>query len=149
MKSLVRFLSLLCVVGFINIAFASKAAADVSVVTHKQVTIDQLTRNQLRRIFTMRQSVWPDGQPIVVYVLSSEDEVNKSFCKQVLQMFPYQLERQWNRLTYSGVGEPPVIVGSVEEMKRMITETPGAIGYLPDSSFTADDQINVLAGGTQ
>ena len=64
-------------------------------------------------------------------------------------MFPYQLERQWNRLTYSGIGEPPVVVGNVEEMKRMIAETPGSIGYLPDTALTPEDKLNVLAGGTQ
>ena len=149
MTYLFRAITLLFFAGAMNISISSTAFAEVSVVTHQQVSIKQLNRNQLRRIFSMRQPVWPDGQPIVVYVFSSSNAVNQSFCKQILQMFPYQLERQWNRLTYSGVGEPPVVVSSVEEMKRMIADTPGSIGYLPDSVLTPEDNLNVLTGGTK
>ena len=45
-------------------------------------------------------------------------------------MFPYQLDRIWNKLTYSGLGVAPIIVNTPKELLDAIIKTPGAIGYV-------------------
>ena len=45
-------------------------------------------------------------------------------------MFPYQVERIWNKLTYSGLGDLPNQVQNEQEMLRKVSEQPGAIGYV-------------------
>jgi hypothetical protein len=35
-------------------------------------------------------------------------------------------------MVYSGTGVPPTVVESVEDLRRRVEETPGAIGYIED-----------------
>lgn len=77
----------------------------------------------------MRQQYWSTGQPIVVYVLPSQHQLHQRFSKEVLGIFPYQLDRIWDKLTYSGIGTAPIAVDSVEALFEAVKNTPGAIGY--------------------
>lgn len=89
-----------------------------------------LTTSQLRRIYTMRQVQWDDGVRITVFVLPRHHELHLRFAKERLQMFPYQLDRIWNKLTYSGLGVAPITVNTPEELLKLVINTPGAIGYV-------------------
>ena len=58
------------------------------------------------------------------------DDLHQTVSKERLNVFPYQLRSQWDRLVYSGTGQAPTKVNSVEEMLAKVANTPGAIGYL-------------------
>jgi hypothetical protein len=103
---------------------------------------EYLSPNSLRAVFGMRLRTWPDGQQIRVFVLEDEHPVHKRFTKTYLSIFPYQLRRLWDRLVYSGTGQAPNRVGSQEEMRAAVAETPGAIGYV--ESDRADSSVHVL-----
>jgi ABC-type phosphate transport system substrate-binding protein len=99
-----------------------------------------LPQATLRAIFAMRMRQWPDdGSPITVFVLQPSDPLHAEFCKTVLDVFPYQLQRVWDRLVYSGTGQAPIELSSLEEMRKRIASTPGAIGYL--STDRIDDNL--------
>ncbi|WJG09517.1 substrate-binding domain-containing protein [Aliiglaciecola sp. LCG003] len=102
---------------------------NVTVLVHPSVSTVQLTDAQLRKIFSMRQTVWPNGTPIVVFVRGPQTPAHSILCKEVLKMFPYQVERIWNKLAYSGLGDKPTEVESESEMLNKLSSTPGAIGY--------------------
>ena len=104
--------------------------AQIQVITHASVTLDELSPSQVRRIFSMRQTYWPDRQKIVVYVLNNEHGIHHLFSREVLSIFPYQLERTWNKLVYSGLGHKPITVRDEQEMLDKIRRQPGAIGYV-------------------
>jgi hypothetical protein len=65
-----------------------------------------------------------------VFVLPSDSEVHLAFCKQALSMFPYQIERMWNKFAYSGLGVKPIVVKNENEMLKMVAQTEGSIGYV-------------------
>lgn len=96
------------------------------------ITKSYMTTHQVRQIFTMRKTVWPNGQAITVFVLPTNSSLHQKFSKEVLKIFPYQLERIWQKLTYSGLGKVPVLVKSLDELKIAVINTPGAIGYIDD-----------------
>jgi len=87
------------------------------------------TKLELRRIFSRKQTLWPNGQAIKVFVLPSKNNLHQRFSKEVLKIFPYQLDRIWNKLTYSGIGIAPTVVDSPEELLKAVISTPGAVGY--------------------
>ena len=78
----------------------------------------------------MRKSRWNDGKRIQVFVLPDTDPLHRQFTKFKLNMFPHQFRRIWDRLIFSGTGQAPEEVESMEEMQHKIATTPGAIGYL-------------------
>jgi len=90
----------------------------------------------------MRQIQWADGQRITVYVLPRQHTLHLRFSKERLQMFPYQLDRIWNKLTYSGLGVAPITVNTPEELLNSVIKTPGAIGYV--ESVNGAEAVNVV-----
>ena len=117
--------------SLLSVAFSVDSQAPVvQVVVNPSVETQDISVEQIRRIFSMRQTVWSNGQAITVYVLSNQHQTHQSFSTKVLGMFPYQLDRIWNKLVYSGLGEEPIKVQSEQEMLERVSQKPGAIGYV-------------------
>ncbi len=95
------------------------------------------SRSPLQAVFDMRLRVWPDGQPIRVFVLDDNHPVHRQFAKTVLSVFPYQLRRVWDQKVYSGTGQGPHQVATQQAMREAVSGTAGAVGYL------AADRIDV------
>lgn len=115
----------------VNLAVLHPTALQAQeVITNPNVTVVPDDRQTLRAIFSMRLRRWPDGTPIAVFVLPTTNPLHVAFCKEVLGVFPHQLQRAWDRLVFSGTGQAPVVVDSTDEMRQRVQETPGAIGYI-------------------
>lgn len=119
------------------------SAHSINIITNPSVKLYSLTTAQLRRIYSMRQTQWPDHQAIVVFVLPSKHPFHRDFSKKVLHMFPYQLDRIWNKLTYSGVGSAPIVVNSPEELIKAVSHTVGAIGYAEND--IKNSQVHIVS----
>ncbi|MBN8447281.1 MAG: hypothetical protein J0M22_17595 [Gammaproteobacteria bacterium] len=111
------------------------------VIVNASVKVQQLSHAQLRSIYMMRQVLWPDGSAIKVFVLPNRSELHLQFCRQQLQLFPYQLDRVWQKLTYSGTGTPPTEVADSAKMRELVASTPGAIGYIETGNDISELQI--------
>lgn len=114
---------------FILLVVTSPFVVATQIIAHPSVPLEQLTHAQLRALFSMRHTQWPDGTTVRVIVLSSEHPAHQDFCKKQLRMFPYQLDSIWNKLSFSGIGTRPQRVSTEQEMQQMVEATPGAIGY--------------------
>lgn len=112
------------------------------VIVNPSVTQPTIQKNVLRAIMGMRLRTWPDGAPVTVYVLPDDHPLHASFCKKVLNVFPHQMRRAWDRLVFSGTGQSPKEVKSEDELIKKVASTPGAIGYVKgDKTY---DGVRVL-----
>ena len=111
----------------------------ISVIVNAEVEEQMLTLQELRAIFSMRLKMWPDGTPIKVYVLEGESDIHYQFCRNLLKVYPHQLQKGWDRLVYTGTGKAPTSVKNVERMQEMIAKEPGAIGYM---AAVASEQLS-------
>lgn len=125
------------------IALPVTASASVVVIVNDAVSQNSLSRTDIRQIFTGHRQFWDDGSKIRVFVLDNGAPQHKAFCREQLKMFPYQLERLWNQITYSGQGEPPVRLNSQQELINAVLNTPGAIGYAEDGAFSNAKTLEV------
>ena len=119
---------LLCIVLSICVLPTAQAVEVIMNATDSKELTQGL--NDLRSIFSMRTRYWANGEKIRVFVLPDNHVVHKTFVKQKLHMFPHQLRRTWDRMTYTGTGQPPVTVDSVTEMLEKIKYTKYSIGYI-------------------
>ncbi|GEA13582.1 hypothetical protein [Alteromonas sp. KUL49] len=119
------------------------AAESIQIFAHRSVATSSLTQSEVRQIFTGMKQHWPDGQRIRVFVLADNSDLHKAFCREKLQMFPYQLNRIWDQMTYSGQGDAPTRVGSLQELIDIIEKTDGAIGYIQEGSYETTKLIEV------
>jgi hypothetical protein len=129
------------------------AAADeprTVVIVHPDRAGFDPDRRQLRALFTMRVTVWPDGEPARVFVLPDRSELHDQFCRERLGTYPYVLRGVWDRKIYTGVGLAPIEVRSEAEMRQKVLSTPGAIGYarVGDHSFVPEFLRELAARAT-
>lgn len=114
------------------------------VIVNPDVKEQTLSLNGVRAIFFMRLVQWPnDGTPIKVFVLPDNSPLHIQFSKNQLNVFPRQLRRSWDRLVFSGTGQSPIVVESEQEMRKRVTNTPGAIGYVQE--IKEDDAVLPLS----
>ena len=105
-------------------------AAAVDVVAHRGVSVGAISLASARALFGMRQVKWPDGAQVRVFVLADGHPVHAAFCKEKLNLYPYQLRQSWDRLVFSGLAQAPTEMASEEELIARVAATPGAIGYV-------------------
>lgn len=134
---IVIYMSLLVLFSPPQIAYA------VDIIVNSSIPENIISRSLARSIFGMRFLKWRDGTPIKVYVLEDNQIMHSAFCKEVLDIYPYQLRQSWDRLVYSGTGQAPTLVASEDEMLERVASTRGAIGYLKRSQL--NDRIHLLA----
>ncbi len=109
----------------------------VVVAVNPSVMAAVMSRSEIRAIFAMRRSTWRDGTPVRVFVLPDDDPVHRDFCKKILKIYPHQLRRIWDRNIFSGIGQTPIEVETLGEMRERISQTSGAIGYLTEDHADA------------
>lgn len=99
-------------------------------IGHRDLPISELTKTEVRMIFTMRLPRLADNTPVRVFVLPDDHPLHQRFAKVLLGLFPYQLRQVWDRQLYSGTGQAPTPVASESDMIRRVAATPGALGYV-------------------
>ena len=107
-----------------------QALARPLLIHHPNLQGENFSTNSLVRIYAMQKRVWSDNTPVRVFTLPNNSPLHKAFVNDYLRMQPYQLDRLWHRLVFSGTGSTPEEVSSVEEMLEKVKTTPGAIGYV-------------------
>lgn len=133
---------LLCLGQFSWGAYASleKSGAPFQLITNQEnVDNSAINRRMLRAMYSMRTQSWPNGKRLTVFVLPDNAALHQSFCRRMLGVLPHHLRRNWDRLIFSGRTSAPIEVASIEEMKKRVAATPGAIGYITQADL--DDSI--------
>ena len=118
-------------------------ASELNVMVNESVMVAELNRSELRQIFTGQRQYWDNGTKITVFVLQDSDELHRQFCRDILQMFPYQLSRLWDQITYSGQGITPIRVTSYQALVDALENTEGAIGYVERTEIVKLRRVEV------
>lgn len=100
------------------------------IIVNTSADITALSKQKLRAIFSRNIQYWENGSPIKVFVLPNDHLIHKGFTKSRLGFYPYQLQRNWDRLSYSTMAITPTAVNSKQEMILAINKNKGAIGYI-------------------
>lgn len=104
--------------------------------------IDAVSERQLQRYFSLRQKLLPNNQPVTLVRLPMESSITMQFTNRVFEVYPYQLQRIWDRQVYSGKAKAPASAKSEHELIGLIANTPNSLGYI-----SADTPIPALLKG--
>ena len=110
--------------------FLRAAHADVSIICHPAVAGDTLTRAEIKKIFLGKKLVWDDEQEIR-FVIMKKSDAHKVFVKAYTQKTPSQFTHYWKKLVFTGKGSAPKSFHTEAELIQYVSETAGAIGYVP------------------
>jgi hypothetical protein len=138
-----RFIATVLAYWWLSLASpVSIAETDVTLIANNSVELSELNTSSLRAIFSLRKRSWDNKIPVRVFVLPDSHPLHKKFCKKILKIYPYVLRDQWDRAIFSGAGNPPTVVKNIDELRRLIQATPGAIGYAPNTKPEAKDNMS-------
>ena len=110
------------------------APADVGelmVVAHADTPA--LSEEMLQKIY-LGKVVEVDGRRIIPVNLAKGNALRKKFMERILAQDDEKFIAYWTVRRYIGKGSPPREFSSVELQLEFLRNTPGAVGYLDDSS---------------
>lgn len=125
-----------------TLSTVAHATSGLWVVTNSLNSV-ALTERQIKTIFSLKQKSWPNGSPIQIVVLPQNDILHERFCLDTLDLFPYQLNRIWERQIYTGNAIAPIVARSRKQLLDYVLTHPNAIGYI--DSEVSDDSITLFA----
>jgi ABC-type phosphate transport system substrate-binding protein len=138
-----KTLSRITILAGVVLLAASPYCQAFDVIVNRSVDLSRLERRQLKDIFSLRASSWPDGSAIKVFARRQSHPTHTEFVKRVLDFHPYQLHRIWDRQVYAGYAQAPEFVDSEIEMAERVGATPGAIGYVENGPYKAAKAIQI------
>lgn len=137
-----KIIKIIITVFIIPSLFYIPASFSAEIIANSYLFQEKISIREVRSIFSLKLRQWRTGERIIVVSYSDEnavaEEQHASFCKNVLKIFPHQLQLAWDRVTYSGIGIPPKKVDSAEQMVEFISKTKGAIGYINSDNVDVD-----------
>lgn len=111
------------------------AAGAVAIVVHPATRIDNLTFEDLRRIFRGERQFWPDGSRVTLLVRAPVNHERKIVLEKIYRMNEAAFRQYWiAKMFRAEVAAGPKIVYSSEMARDLVTAIPGAIGFMPASS---------------
>jgi ABC-type phosphate transport system substrate-binding protein len=113
------------------------------IIANKAVAAASISRDELRPIFQTKHNAWPDGTPAHPFNLPETDTARQAFDETVLGLDPTRVARYWIDRKIRGGERPPPNVPSSAVMVRIVSKTPGGVGYV--DAAAVDGSVKVLA----
>jgi ABC-type phosphate transport system substrate-binding protein len=138
MKNL-RFVILLLVVASI---FAIHAQAQVIVIANPGVKATEISKNDLRDVFTGNATSLPDGSRVVPILLKA-GTVHEEFLQVYIGKNDTAYRAGWRSLVFSGQASMPKSLDTDAAVVEFAAHNAGAIGYIGKAS--PHEGVKVLA----
>ena len=122
---------------------AGWAMADVVAIVSARSPATALSKSQITDIFLGKSSRYPDGTLAVPVNQAEGSPARDEFYLTFAGKSSAQLKAYWSKIIFTGRGQPPREVANGAEVRKMIAENPGTIGYIDQS--LVDQSVRVLS----
>ena len=116
--------------------------AALAIIAHPDNPEPALTRQQVKRIYLAKRRSFPQGGIVLRADQEAGSPARREFDKKVLGLREKQLDTYWSKMTFTGRGTRPEVVGNDKEVKKWVMQHPKALGYI--DAGQVDDQVKVL-----
>ena len=116
-----------------NLSYADEMAVEgnLAIVVHPGVDVENLSMEQLRRIFLADQQFWPDKSRITLLVKAPGAVERELVLDQIYQMSEPQFRQYWiAKIFRAEVASGPKIVVSSNMALELVTVIPGSITFM-------------------
>ena len=142
-----RGLVISCVMIFATVTgwrWTAAAEDQVVIVVNSSNAVGNLSATELQKIFLGEKSRWPDGKHILVLMGTPGSSERATVLKKIYKMSESEYVKFFIQASFTGdVSAPPKDVSSAAQMKQLISENPGAVGYMKQSD--ADGSVKVVS----
>lgn len=112
------------------LAVQSSTADTVVVVVSSDSPVTEISRLHLADLYLGRTTRFPNGEPAEPIDQGTTSAARTDFYQRYLGRSLPEIKTHWSRLIFTGRGRPPRDVASAEDMRRLVAENPGTIGYI-------------------
>jgi hypothetical protein len=112
------------VLSFVPQAFG----LDGIVIGNESVSANQIAPSLVKDIYVGKTMYWGGGQAIVLVVAGNATD---AAIQEASGMSPTQFRTHWQRLAFSGRGQPPKKADDVAKAIALVRATKGAIAIVP------------------
>ena len=137
----------LCLIGSRLTPAAAQAPADVAVVVHPDVPVDNLSLSDLRRLLLGDREFWPASVRVTLLVRAPIARERDVVLKNVCQMTEAQFRQHWIAKVFRAeTALAPKIVYSSEMAIDLVTRIPGAITFVDASQMRSGLRVVKIDG---
>jgi ABC-type phosphate transport system substrate-binding protein len=112
------------------------------IIIGNQIGTSQLTKSKTNEIFRGRNTVWSNGNTVVLVLPSQRNDNSALVARLLYQTTVKGMQKYWLSLVFQGRGNPPVFLDSDKEIVEYVLKTPGAIG-LVKQEYSVDKKIEI------
>jgi ABC-type phosphate transport system substrate-binding protein len=122
--------------------FVAPAKAQVIVIANPGVKTTEISKNDLRDVFTGSATKLPGGVKVVPILLKA-GTVHEEFLQVYIGKSDAAYRAGWRSMVFSGDGSMPKTLDSDAAVVEFVAHNTGAIGYI--SKATPHEGVKVLA----
>lgn len=119
---------------------SAHVSAETAVIVNPS-TGDNISTDQVSRIFLGKVNTFPSGKAAVPYNLPEGNPAREAFESEVVGRDGSQLKAYWSKLIFTGKGTPPKELDA-SAVKQKVANDPNAIGYIDASEV--DGSVKVV-----
>jgi ABC-type phosphate transport system substrate-binding protein len=124
---------------FAAMIFSGSAMAEQIVVIVNLGNDAKISRERITSYYLGEEKSWIGGLPVKLLDLPTDSATRATFAKEVLGKSIQQTKDLWSQNVLSGKASPPKEMASDEEVKKAVSSSKLAIGYIKASSL--DDTV--------
>jgi phosphate transport system substrate-binding protein len=118
-------------------------ADDLAIIVAKSVAIDNVTSDDLGRIFRCEKTDGPNGVKLTIYNREKGAPERQVVLKEIYHMNDGAYSRFFMQAVFTGaLTSAPKIISGAAAMKRLAADNPGAVTYVFASQV--DDSVKAL-----
>jgi ABC-type phosphate transport system substrate-binding protein len=119
--------------------------AEVVIIANPSVSINSISKDELKEIFTGKLVTWNNGQAIKPALLT-KGEAHEEFIQDYVGKTTNQFTTYWRKMIFTGQGIQPLTFNTPGEVIEYVAKTPGAIGYVSPSDTPNETKTLPVAG---
>ena len=127
---ILRFLSILGIGALLMFMTGVSYASDFVVITHPQNGIEKMSKDEIINIYMGRNSRMPNGLSAIPIDVTYSTADKARFYMFMMEKELAEINSYWARLRFSGQGNPPKQLESVEDVLEFVSRNKGALAYL-------------------
>ena len=121
--------------------------ADIAVVANPQVTVDNVSLTELRRMLLGDREFWTAGQRITLLIRAPVARERDAAVQTVCKMTEAQFRQHWiGKVFRAETPSGPRIVYSVDMALDQVAHTPGAITFVAASAVPKGAKVLKIDG---